>query len=880
MRSYALTLLFILPVLFTSALSQGPEALPVEPFHSSYEISAVLSSLAQNNTDIAEYTTAQDLLGTRTIPGNRVIPILFLGDRNAERPWIMLIGAHHGDEPDSTEAVLAFAEHMIEGYTNDTGMQRKLIDGTNIAILPVVNPYGLDQGTRVDENNEDPNRDYPFEPSQYSSHSDGIPLTTAGAHAVHSLAEMYPFSIALSFHTGSRGIFYPWGAPDVGTTSPDGICFREMGAELSLASGTDLLEGPANNYPYVAEITGAFDDHLYGSTFMPDHLASTEMQLPWSTYTATVELNDEKGYNPSSLGDTDELWDHMDIDTRSIPVGVRICYAACLMAGPYIDGDIEFKSGSIEITGDISGVVDIDEITITLDGEEVPAEMDIHDDPLLPAYTFTATVEEPVMPGSHRIEVLVDSEGDWDQRDPVSYQKVAPQSILANSRRELVWYEFFRTEDRERIPEKGYNATIELSDTSFIMEAGEPGLISAVVDHDQNLTLLELVFVLSIDGWQEVTRFNRENVSRGTNEFYISTVPMAGWANLTVNLTFEEGELIEEMGLELVPSLRVLQVKEDLVKKNSWEILVGLQGGQGPTPIFWGVNRDRNNEWDDNDWVIEPQVEIANGYGPHTVDVDLSDHGGIMYFRATTIMDDSILTGRFLEIVELEPEGSITLTDLFINATDDEVTFGPVMVISSFNGLESLGPFQHDIDLEIEIFKGSDEVIIVPMEWKYRSLMTHDEVETLRFLAFENGLDPSSVDGAFFGTGERGIDENEIEATMKLDGSYYHRGSILVSFSSSFDSEIYSLDQDNEGEDEDERDFPVGLFIFLLVVALGILLITYLRYRTHWKDPVPEEDGIPERTIRPDVRRRTDGTKDQDRATKVIRTAPEPPWRR
>jgi hypothetical protein len=185
-------------------------------YHDSFQITEILEDLAASHPDIAEFTTAQDLLGTREITGGRVIPILFLGNRSDDsRQWLMVLGAHHGDEPDSAETVLAFAVHILDSRDRGDPLASGILERNNIMILPVVNPYGLDEGIRTDENGEDPNRDYPLDADPGSLHSDGIPLTTAGASAVHSLAGMYPISLALSFHTGTSGLFTPWGA-DIG----------------------------------------------------------------------------------------------------------------------------------------------------------------------------------------------------------------------------------------------------------------------------------------------------------------------------------------------------------------------------------------------------------------------------------------------------------------------------------------------------------------------------------------------------------------------------------------------------------------------------------------------------------------------------------------
>ncbi|MCK5773127.1 MAG: hypothetical protein KAH57_05010, partial [Thermoplasmata archaeon] len=309
-------------------------------YHTSGEICSLLEGLALEHSDVASYTTAGELLGVRNITTGLEIPILLVGDFDEMRPSSLLIGGHHGDEPDSSESVLGFAAYLLEGYASGDRSAIHIVENTNTAILPVVNPWGLDNGIRYDENGEDPNRDYPFDPSPSGFYSDGIPLTTAGASAVHEICRMYPFQISVSFHTGSFGIYTPWGANDVGNLTPDLVSFNDLGHTLSKASGWSIPYGPANDFPYVGYLTGAYDDHLYGASFLGDHLYDEEMILPWSTHTATVELVASKGTDVNRLGNLDGVLYPGGEDDGTVPAGIRICMAACELVSPHFTADV------------------------------------------------------------------------------------------------------------------------------------------------------------------------------------------------------------------------------------------------------------------------------------------------------------------------------------------------------------------------------------------------------------------------------------------------------------------------------------------------------------------------------------------------------------
>ncbi len=812
-------------------------------YHSSYEIVSILEQAAQDHPDVAEYQTAQDLLGTREILGDRVIPILFIGDRYEERPWVMLIGAHHGDEPDSAEAVLAFSLHLLDSYRSQDGRAIGLVDNINIAILPVVNPYGLDMLSRVDENGEDPNRDYPFEYAGVSSSTDGIPLTTAGASTIHDLASMYPFSIAISFHSGSKGIFYTWGAPNVGTETPDDVSFSIIGEELSRASGQNLQYGPANDFGYVANLEGAFDDHLYGSMFLADHLYSPSLQLPWSTFAATVELESVKGYHEDNLGDTEGLWDSPISDTGTVPRGVRICYSACMMAFPRLFVEKYYDNGTLVINATVAGAVDLEEIELLVDGKEVITSW--KKDDYLPEWGMEVRIEGELLPGYHSVSLATVPDGSWNDLNDNGYPLISPQSLISRSRDDelLEWHSVFEVLNGT-VKEPEIDGSIVFTNEELVLEASEEGYLEISLDWGEDAPT-ELVIIMEVQEWITVERYSIHNFRKGGQIIPFDLVPLVGMGNIIVNLSFPEGDIIEERKVTTLPGVEILSMDPVPGKIDRWNVMVGVTGGIGPTPLIWGVSRELDESWDTHGWSIPPQVEISSGYGPMVIEVDLSEFHGSHYFRVISADALEHYPYRMDKYTTFSPEGGLIIPQIPYSITGDRIILGPGLVVSRMDGLRSLDAYSNRVVYEVSLSGPEGNTTLVKLQWKQLSWLDEKELEQLEIIASMQGFRMDDITGAFFGEMEAPVKEGEYRLYMKVSGIADIGSGEYLDFSSDDPTDPFTIDEGEENEDDDGNGFPWALLIFLVMVAFAILIVTYFRYDSHRDEPEPEDEDIP-----------------------------------
>eukprot|EP00091_Calanus_sinicus_P006621 TRINITY_DN17317_c0_g1_i1.p1 TRINITY_DN17317_c0_g1~~TRINITY_DN17317_c0_g1_i1.p1 ORF type:complete len:202 (-),score=25.10 TRINITY_DN17317_c0_g1_i1:74-679(-) len=110
-------------------------------------------------------TKGQQLVGIRIFKNVR-------RERKLMKPMVRFVGNMHGNEAVGREVLLHLSRHLLQGYDVDKRI-RKIIDETDISIVPSLNPDGFDRATRgscsgtgklagmFNEGDVDLNRDFP-----------------------------------------------------------------------------------------------------------------------------------------------------------------------------------------------------------------------------------------------------------------------------------------------------------------------------------------------------------------------------------------------------------------------------------------------------------------------------------------------------------------------------------------------------------------------------------------------------------------------------------------------------------------------------------------------------------------------------------------------
>jgi carboxypeptidase T len=243
-------------------------------YHSTLELETDLRILERDHPGLATVVELGESLE------NRKILALKISDNAAAsegEPAVLFAGCHHAREWISVEVPFLFGRYLLENYETDTAV-RALVDASEIWIVPIVNPDGLEYSIHVyrywRKNRRanadgtfgvDINRNYGYAWGADNEGSSGYPgsdifrgtapFSEPETAAVRSLFQgrAIDFRALISYHSYGQNILYPWGY----TTDPapdDASLAAIAGAMAGLAAavrGTVYTSGQASRALYL-----------------------------------------------------------------------------------------------------------------------------------------------------------------------------------------------------------------------------------------------------------------------------------------------------------------------------------------------------------------------------------------------------------------------------------------------------------------------------------------------------------------------------------------------------------------------------------------------------------------------------------------------------
>ncbi len=220
-------------------------------YHDYGELTADFQTLAATYPDICRLHNLGTSVQGRTIWG---LEITDNPDSNELEPEVRLIGCHHGNEPISVEVPLDICHHLLENYTSDPDVA-ELVNEREIWIIPMMNPDGLEAGSRANANGVDLNRNYAYMRETGSlSGSYSQPETKA----VRDNALCHNFCLSLTYHSGAEYVNYLWNYTPNDTPDNDYI------VTLSLAYDSYVNYGVTEGYDWY-QTKGDCNDWSYGT---------------------------------------------------------------------------------------------------------------------------------------------------------------------------------------------------------------------------------------------------------------------------------------------------------------------------------------------------------------------------------------------------------------------------------------------------------------------------------------------------------------------------------------------------------------------------------------------------------------------------------------
>lgn len=252
---------------------------PSDLYYTYDEMTSLLQGLARNHSDIMLVTS----IG-KTFEGRELWMVKLSDNVNQEEnePEVLFMGAHHGNEKPSYEVLIFFIQYIVNNYKNETLGIEEAINNTELFIIPMVNPDGVEAETRkncapnhgsfglqktVTSTGVDLNRNYDYQwslffllPWKYyrtTSLNDRsevyrgeFPFSENETQAIKSFIESHHITISLSYHTSGELILYPWGY----TKKPpkDETVFVSIGENISKLNNYTLIQA-INLYPTIGD---------------------------------------------------------------------------------------------------------------------------------------------------------------------------------------------------------------------------------------------------------------------------------------------------------------------------------------------------------------------------------------------------------------------------------------------------------------------------------------------------------------------------------------------------------------------------------------------------------------------------------------------------
>jgi len=197
-------------------------------------------------------------------------------EQPADKPAFKYVATMHGDERLGTDLCVFLIDRLLTDYGHDARITR-LVEETFIWIVPLMNPDGMERGSRFNANGVDLNRAFPRYPQDFSGtvYEEGMPsLTGLQPEVEHIVAWTLEehFVLSANFHTGALVVNYPYDhAPGVFTgfaaPTPDDALFRAL--SLRYASENPPMRaslrfpGGITNGSAWYSITGGMQDWNY-----------------------------------------------------------------------------------------------------------------------------------------------------------------------------------------------------------------------------------------------------------------------------------------------------------------------------------------------------------------------------------------------------------------------------------------------------------------------------------------------------------------------------------------------------------------------------------------------------------------------------------------
>lgn len=250
-------------------------------YHTYATLTSELQELSSQYSNIAQLHT----IG-KSVEG-RELWVIKISDNVREKeaePEFKYISSMHGDEVVGKEMMVYLIRTLLEEYGKNEQIT-KLVNETEIWIMPSMNPDGTEYQRRYNADWVDLNRNFPDAEDDKKNTPDGRAIET---QHVMNFNEKHNFVLSINFHGGAVVVNYPWDTKSGDAPYIDLIKHLSLGyskRNQPMYNSTEFPQGITNGYDWY-EVNNGMQDwnyHWYG------------------TLELTLELSNIKWPNASTL---------------------------------------------------------------------------------------------------------------------------------------------------------------------------------------------------------------------------------------------------------------------------------------------------------------------------------------------------------------------------------------------------------------------------------------------------------------------------------------------------------------------------------------------------------------------------------------------------
>jgi carboxypeptidase T len=215
-----------------------PAPAVTSPYHNSAQVRQTLVDTATSNPDIASFHVIGHSVQSRDICALKLTTNPTL---TAAKPCVRLVGLHHGDELSSSEFLLYLIRYLVTKYRAGDTEATQMLASTELWIVPVVNPDGMENNSRYNAHGYDVNRNYPCPDGSHNTSVGGpYVFSEPEIRAVRDISQSAGnainncFALGLTYHAGETCFNYTWNY--TATRCADDLLLQFQGQNYSNAA--------------------------------------------------------------------------------------------------------------------------------------------------------------------------------------------------------------------------------------------------------------------------------------------------------------------------------------------------------------------------------------------------------------------------------------------------------------------------------------------------------------------------------------------------------------------------------------------------------------------------------------------------------------------